>query len=105
MSNEVNMELYEQREEKARLELIQECSDLELELFRNELGGIGVGVGTKIYEQGDGLRMSYNNEVTKSISDLALKIGNKYTLKTSISGPDLERQVGVHVLWCYFVEQ
>jgi hypothetical protein len=100
------MDTYAQREKKARLELIQECSNLELELFRNELGGIGVGVGTQIKDRGNGsLGLSYNEDVTKKISDLALQIGDKYTLKPNISGPDLERQVGAYVLWCYFVEQ
>ena len=56
-----DMEPYAQREEKARLDLIQECGDLELELFRNELGGIGVGVGTQIKKQKDGVILLNNN--------------------------------------------
>ena len=99
------MEPYSQREEKARLELIEKCGDLELELFRDELGGIGVGIGTMIKKQeGGGFNINYNKNVAENVSDLALQIGDKYTLTLNISGPDLERQVGVYVLWCYFVE-
>jgi len=77
------MEPYAQREEKARLELIEKCGDLELELYRNELGGIGVGIGTLIKKQEKGgFSMSYNQGVTKNVADLEKPNWRKIFFKT-----------------------
>ena len=95
------MKPFKERREGAIDELCREYSSLEK--FRDEMGGVGIGVGTGIQDQGNGmLTMSYNKRVTSELRGTATRIAKEHGLQPTILEPRLETQVGVYVSWVYY---
>jgi|APSaa5957512622_1039677.scaffolds.fasta_scaffold144948_2 hypothetical protein len=94
------MKPYEERWKEAASTLIGAYSHLEL--YFNELGGIGFNLGTRLYDQGNGsLKMSFDENAFSELEKSVTRIANEHSLDGKVSKPELERQVGVYVSWIY----
>ncbi len=94
------MKPYKERWKEAASTLIETYRHLEL--YLNELGGIGFNVGTRISNQENGsFKMSFDEGAFSELEESVARIAKEHDLDGKVSRPTLEKQVGVYVSWIY----
>ncbi len=100
------MRPYQERRKEAFVEIIVYCMKQRLDYFADELGGLGVNVGTRsIDQENGGKRFGYTQSIADDVRDLATDIAERHSLSCTVKEPKLEMQVGLYLSMIYFDEK